>query len=230
MGGKIESASGIPDIHTKMKPLNVLIAVQHRIFCDGVKRILTDESDISVIGTVLDINELLTFSFGKVDVLIFDYDQPDVKGTDIIDKLVDAHPKINILVISEQARPGMLKKILKAGASGYLFKKQSGGELKKAIREINAGEKYLCGEAVHLIIEENSNSSSDPADLTDRELEVLILICEELTNREIAKKLNISVRTVDAHRLNILQKTKAKNTAGLVKYAIKHQIFNLQKM
>lgn len=213
-----------------MKSLNVLIAVQHRVFCDGIEKILTNESEFSVIGTVQDINELLTFSSEQVDLLIFDYDQPEVEGTEIIDNLLDAHPKIKILVISEQACPELLKNILQAGASGYMFKKQSGNELIKAIREINKGEKYLCGEAIHLLIEEGNKSSSDPADLTDRELEVLILICEELTNREIAKKLNISVRTVDAHRLSILQKTKAKNTAGLVKYAIKHQIFKLKKM
>lgn len=212
-----------------MKSLNVLIAVQHRIFCDGIKKILSDESDFSVIGTVLDANELLASSFKKVDVLIFDYDQPGIKGTEIIDELITTYPKVNILVISEQDCPRLLKSILNAGASGYLFKKRSGDELIKAVREINAGEKYLCGEAVHLIIKENSYSSKDPANLTDRELEVLTLICEELTNREIAKKLNISVRTVDAHRFSILQKTEAKNTAGLVKYAVKHQIYNLQK-
>lgn len=98
-----------------------------------------------------------------------------------------------------------------------------------ALKEVVKGERYLCDEALSIIVgsEGESKNGSDPSELTDRELEVLEYICKEMTNRDIAKQLHISVRTVDAHRHNLLQKTAAQNTAGLVKYAIRHQIFTL---
>ena len=119
---------------------------------------------------------------------------------------------------------------MQAGASGYIFKKRGADELIKAVKEVNSGNQYLCNDTIELLVEGKKFRSTNKraADLTERELQVLQLICREYINREIAEELGISVRTVDAHRRNVLQKTGAKNTAGLVKFAIKNDLFSLR--
>lgn len=208
-----------------MESVNILIAIQYQIVRDGIRKILEDEAGITITRTLRSVDEFSSEVFCGQDILIVDLDMPGIKTPEIFRQIRDSHPSMRLIGISKSESGAKIKNFMEAGASGYLFKKRSAGDLIEAVRKVSNGEKYLCDEAIRLLVNLENANSADAGDITDREMEVLILICRELTNREIANQLGISVRTVDAHRRNILQKTGAKNTAGLVKYAIKHQIF-----
>ena len=212
--------------------MKILIAVHYQIVRDGLTRILTDDPEITVSKTAHSREQLCAFlANNEIDVVIVDLDMPELDEIDTVSEVNNNYSDSHILAISNDAKAARIKSVLQAGASGFICKKRSADELIEASKEIYNGNQYLCDESISLLINENEDISSEPAgttaDLTEREKEVLELICEEYINREIADQLGISVRTVDAHRRNLLQKTGAKNTAGLVKFAIKHRLFIL---
>lgn len=210
--------------------MKTLIAVHYQIVRDGITRILTDDPEITVSKTAHREEQICVFlADNEIDVVIVDLDMPDLDGTDTIAEIHNTYPDSHILAISNDVKAARIKSVLQAGASGFICKKRSADELIEASKEVYNGNQYLCDESISLLIDENKDKSSESAGniagLTEREKEVLELICEEYINREIADLLGISVRTVDAHRRNLLQKTGVKNTAGLVKFAIKHRLF-----
>jgi DNA-binding NarL/FixJ family response regulator len=210
--------------------MKTLIAVKYPILREGIEKVLSERPEISIKDTARNTDELLSVLPDEECILILDLKILDSNGSDFVRKLLEKNQELRILAIGEDETQNQLKEIMQAGASGYIGKKQSTSELIKALQKINKGDFFLCDEAICKFYSktgEDSGRRMAAVDLTNRETEVLSLICQELTNREIANKLSISVRTVDAHRRNILQKTGARNTAGLVKYAIKYQIYNL---
>jgi DNA-binding NarL/FixJ family response regulator len=185
---------------------------------------------LEVVATTTNADELLFLPFDEESLLILDLSLPNSDKINTVKKLADKYPHLCILTIGEKESPGQLKEIMQAGASGYLYKRQKADDMIEAIKKVSEGDTYLSDETISKLYhksESDNVSTTASADLTKREREVLELICRELTNREIAELLSISVRTVDAHRRNILQKTGAKNTAGLVKFAIINQIYSL---
>lgn len=210
--------------------MNTLISVKYPILREGIEKVLSEKPDISIKDTARNTDELFSVLPDEECILILDFKVLDSNGSEIVRRLLSKNPELNILVIGEDETQSQIKAIMQAGASGYICRKQSANELIKALQKVNEGDVYLCDEAICKFYdktEQGGKRRMAAVDLTSRETEILSLICQELTNREIANKLSISVRTVDAHRRNILQKTGVKNTAGLVKYAIKHQIYNL---
>lgn len=215
-----------------MKPLNIFIAIRSPILRDGIQSILSSESEMEVIDTANSIDGLDSISTEKHYTLIFDLNLLDSNKFEVLEELNEEYPNLAILAIGEDEKPNDVKEIMQSGASGYISKNQNSDELIRAIKRLNDGDLYLSDKAIRRLYDETNGSSQNynvSADLTEREREILALICQELTNREIADKLSISVRTIDAHRRNMLQKTGAKNTAGLVKYAIRNQIFSLEE-
>ncbi len=214
-----------------MKLLNVLIAVHHKIVRDGITKILSEEANINVIGTAKNKEELCPYDSkgDKIDVVVLDIDIPELDSLNTVTRILQDHPNTHILAMSDNEDLQQIKDVMQAGASGYILKKRGAEELIKAIKEVYSGNQFLCNDSIAFLIEgEQVQSTSDRvADLTKRELQVLQLICREQINREIAEELGISVRTVDSHRRNLLQKTGVKNTAGLVKFAIKNNLINL---
>jgi len=212
--------------------VNILIALHHKIVREGITKILSEAPDINVIGTAKNKEELCPYESkgGKIDVVVLDLNIPDLDSLSTIRNILKDHPDTHILTMSDDEDSHQIKNVMQAGASGYILKKRSAEELIKAIKEVHAGNQYLCNDTIALMVEgERVRTTSERiADLTERELQVLQLICQEHINREIAEDLGISVRTVDAHRRNLMQKTGAKNTVGLVKFAIKNDLFNLK--
>jgi len=209
-----------------MESVNILIAIEYQIVRDGIKKILHDAPDIAVAGCAKNIDELMKLPFEDGNILVLDLDMPNLENSQTVPELAENYNELSILGISDNENPFKLKQFMQSGGAGYLLKKRSAEELIDAIKQIYDGGRYLCDKALSLLVKADHSNKTTVLDLTEREVEVLVLICQELTNREIADKLGISVRTVDAHRRNMLQKTGAKNTAGLVKYAIKHHIFS----
>lgn len=141
------------------------------------------------------------------------------------------NPDIKILALTMSNDDSHIRQMIQAGASGYIMKSAGRQELTKAIQEVMEGKHYFSDQATQsimmdLIKNKGKSSAPEPIHITEREEEVLQMIVKEFTNQEIAEKLYISPRTVDAHRRNLLQKTGARNTAGLVKYAFKHGLID----
>lgn len=210
--------------------MKVVIAVQYPILREGIKKILNEASDISILDTAQDKKDLFSLPFEEECIIIMDLNLAELDGKDLVKILLKKHPELEILVLGDDEKQDNVKGVMQKGASGYICKKQNIEELVKAVKKIKQGDIYLSDKTIGMLYNNSgvkTEKEIESAELTEREREILALICQELTNREIANKLSISVRTVDAHRRNVLQKTRAKNTAGLVKYAIKHQIYNL---
>ena len=207
----------------------VLLVVQPQILGDGIGKILAEETNFNVSHTTGDIKTISDLPVRENTILVLDLDIADLNPLEIVIEQTESCPKLNILGIGSEENPKQIKNIIKMGASGFLFKNRGADELIRAINEISAGKTYLCKTAKEMVekpTQKLSIEGKELIELTKRELEVLVLICNELTNPDISEKLNISVRTVDAHRRNILQKTGAQNTAGMVKYAIKNKIYS----
>ncbi len=214
-----------------MELVNILIAEHHRIVRDGIKMILENVPGIKVKDAVSTKEELLSFTFnGDNDIIILDLDMPDLDMRNTIEKLRDENPSISILCISDVEEQEQIKSVIVAGVSGYILKKRGKEEIIEAIGVIKNGNQYLCDETIKALVNDEDDDVAFDAEasrITEREIEILRLICEEYTNKESAEELGISIRTVDAHRRSLLQKTGAKNTAGLVKFAFKNQIVSL---
>lgn len=216
-----------------MANIRIAIADDHEIVRDGVKLLLEDEPGFEIVWEANHGKEALTFcDKDQPDLVIMDITMPEMDGIQATKKIKDEHPGIKILALTMLNEDQHIRKMIKAGASGYILKSAGRDELVKAIKAIIDGKHYFSDGATQAILQELINpvvsKSKEPQNIhiTDRELEVLKLIVNENTNQEIAEKLFVSVRTVDAHRRNLLQKTGAKNTAGLVKYAINNDLFS----
>ncbi len=210
--------------------ITVLIADDHKVFRDGIISILEDVEDIDVIAEANDGREVMTILKEiQPQVILMDITMGDANGIDTSKLVIKEYPEIKILVLSMHSESGYIVKMLEAGASGYLLKDAGKEEMIRAIRTVAEGNTYYSKKVSSAIVEHLTNPNKSQKEkagipLTKREIEVLQLIAEEYSNPEIAEKLYISIRTVDTHRRNLLEKLGAKNTAGLVKFAMKHGI------
>lgn len=209
-----------------MDRIRVLLADDHKIFRDGVRSILEKEKDIEVVGEAAngsDVFELIEHL--EVDVLVLDIDIGKPNGIEITALISKSHPEIKILILSMMGLHDFVIQALEKGAIGFLLKNTGKDEVLTAIRSVSKGDSYFSREVSAILIEQLHKPPSSRGNNTDipispREVEVLKLIAQEFSNSEIAEKLFISIRTVDTHRRNLLEKLGAKNTAGLVKFAI----------
>lgn len=215
-----------------MANIKILLVDDHNMIRYGLKSILND-GDLEVIGEANNGKEALNFlSTKSIDVMVTDISMPEMDGIELSKEVSSKYPQIGILALSMLNESYHIKQMLSAGAKGYLLKDCTKEELKLAISTVAAGKNYYSPEVTQIVMDGLGNKPlpkkrvSVDAALTDREMEVLKLICKENTNSEIADELFISVRTVEAHKRNLLEKTGCKNVAGLAIYAIERQLFN----
>jgi DNA-binding NarL/FixJ family response regulator len=210
-----------------MEKIRILLADDHKIFRDGVRSILEKEQDLEVVDEASNGTEVLEkIEQRKVDVLVLDIDIGTPNGIEITEKISKAHPEIKILILSMMGWHDFVIQALEKGAIGFLLKNTGKDEVLTAIRSVAKGDSYFSKEVSAILIEQlnkpaSSRRKSADIPISPREIEVLKLIAEEYSNSEIAEKLFISIRTVDTHRRNLLEKLGVKNTAGLVKFAIR---------
>ncbi|MCK5705574.1 MAG: response regulator transcription factor, partial [Cyclobacteriaceae bacterium] len=161
----------------------------------------------------------------EVGVILMDINMPKLDGLECTKRVAKKYPDIKIIALSQYDEKRFVKRMVKNGASGYLLKDAGKDQIEKAVRTVYSGEKYFCERlSVRLVqqeLKEENNSSLFPK-LTERELEVLNLICQELSSQEISEKLFISFHTVESHRANLMYKAGVKNTAGLVRWAVEN--------
>ncbi|MGK7391100.1 MAG: response regulator [Candidatus Cyclobacteriaceae bacterium M2_1C_046] len=217
-----------------MKAINIIIADDHQIVRDGIITMLEEYDEIKVKGEAASGEEVLELcEKDGIDLVIMDLNMGEMGGIEATKRVKEKYPGIKILALTMMKDEQQIRDMVQAGASGYIFKNSGIEDLVEAIETVMDGELFFSDEAVYSLImnkkEEQKKKDAKETDLTDRELEVLELICREYTNPEIAEELYISVRTVDAHRRNLLQKTGARNTAGLVRYAMKHNLLGTEE-
>jgi DNA-binding NarL/FixJ family response regulator len=209
-----------------MERIKVLIADDHKIFRDGVRSILDKEKDIEVVAEAATGKEVMEkLSKGTVDVLVLDMDIGKPGGIEVTEMVRKDYPEVRVLILSMIGLHEFVIQALEKGATGYLLKNTGKDEVLTAIRSVAKGDSYFSKEVSAILIEQLHNPAAgkkgmENVPLSAREVEVLKLIAQEFSNPEIAEKLFISIRTVDTHRRNLLQKLEVRNTAGLVKYAI----------
>lgn len=207
--------------------IRIVIADDHQMFIDGIKSILGSQEEIVVVGEAANGRALLArveSLEGAVDVALLDINMPEWDGMETCSRLNQQFPHIRSLMLTMHHKPEFIRKVLKAGAAGYLLKNTGKKDLIHAIQTVHQTGKYY-SEAVTRIIMDDLRGVPTAGeallpDLTPREKDVLRLIISEYTTGEIAEELFISTHTVETHRKNLLSKTGARNIAGLVKIAI----------
>jgi DNA-binding NarL/FixJ family response regulator len=208
----------------------IILADDHAILRDGIRALLSAEPDLDVVGEASNGAEVLTIlETTPADVVLMDVQMPVLDGFATMPELRRRFPEVRVLVLTMLDHENYVARMLEAGALGYVLKNAAISEITHAIRTVAMGSPFLCTEIglnmlFKAVAQSGSHVSEDAAhagtDLTARELEVLKLIAEGLTNAEIADKLFTSKRTIETHRQNIIAKTQAKNTAALIKLAV----------
>lgn len=220
-----------------MKPIKIILVDDHRIIRDGLKKYLLNDIDFEVVGEAENgIKALKILEKKDVDIVLSDLNMPEMDGLVLTENIMEHYPDTKVIILTMLDEPHYIKQLMSGGAEGYLFKNSGVDEVKKAIKKVYSGDTFLSDEVTNsltqYVIKRKQNNPRNKrfgfiAKLSDRELEVLKLIVKEKSNQEIADKLFISVRTVDAHKRNMIEKTGSRNIAGLVMYAITHQLIEL---
>jgi DNA-binding NarL/FixJ family response regulator len=209
--------------------IRILLVDDHKIMRDGLKALLAGAKDIAVIAEAESGGEGLEKALTlRPDVVVMDLNLPLLSGIEATRRIVSADPEQRILALSMLQDKSCIMESLKAGAKGYLLKNCAAEELLLAIRTLAAGESYLCSQITDLVIQDYTRTVADPPvaavahpALSARELQVLQQIAGGKSTKEIAFLLGISIKTIDVHRHNVMNKLKLHSIAGLTKYAIR---------
>lgn len=213
-----------------MATIKVLIADDHGLVRAGIRLIIEELEGIEVVSETGDGNEIpMLIQKTKPDIILLDISMPGVNGLDFCKKLISIFTNIRVIILSMYSNEEYIKQALKNGAKGYLLKDSAISELEIAIRSVYRGEIYLSPQISKILVEDYLEKAKDPLDiLTERQREVLRLIAEGYSTKEIANTLGISAKTVETHRAQIMEKLDIYDTVGLVKFAIKTGLIKLE--
>ncbi|WP_162054926.1 response regulator transcription factor [Pontibacter pamirensis] len=212
------------------KLIRVVLTDDHNIIREGLRSLLEDDKETVVVGEASNGKELLDLlEHTPADVVLMDINMPVMDGYEATKQVAERFPDTKVLALSMLNSEPFVQKMMENGAAGYILKNTGKAELQSAIKLVANGSKFMCADLAIKFLhkpsvpeEDSDKPSRGGSVLSKRELEVLGLIAEGFTNAEIADKLFTSKRTIETHRQNILEKTNAKNTANLVKYAIQN--------
>ncbi|MCG9794081.1 response regulator [Flavobacterium algicola] len=209
-----------------MNEIKLIIADDHELFRNGLAELLRKHDDIKIVKSVADgsdFMELINDQF-EAEIVLLDITMPNMDGFEVLKQLQNLSTTIKPIVISMHSDGNYIAKCAKMGAYGYLLKNTDEAELILAVRTVNKGKKYFSADISEKMINFMSTQSISENVLSNKEMEVLGLISKGLTTKEIAAKLFVSSRTIETHRANILKKLEVKNTAELIKKAVKMNI------
>ncbi len=213
------------------RPIRILLADDHAILRDGIRALLSDEADLQVVGEAENGRQALEKARAlRPDIVIMDIGMPLLSGLEATKHIRREVPESRVLILTMHQNDEYLAQVLAAGASGYVLKDAAGRELVLAIRQVARGEPFFSPLMTRTLTSLYLNSleaerTHDPYDdLTIREREVLQLVAEGFTNRQIAEMLKLSIKTVKTHRLHLMQKLDLHDRTELVKYAFQKGI------
>lgn len=207
-------------------PVKIMIADDHQMFIDGITALFKEEQDICIIAQALNGQEVIEkIKSDTPDIILMDIGMDGLNGIEVTEIITRTHPKLKVIALTMYDDHNRIKKMLKAGAKGYVLKNTSKDELLNAINAVKSGENYFSKQVSNIIIKENTQKTPNPVSLlTKRELQIIKLIARSMTSKEIADELSLSELTVSTHRKNAMQKLEIKNIAGLVKFVIENQL------
>ncbi len=212
--------------------IKLLVVDDHKLVREGIIAMLRNNNRLEIVAEADNGRQALEFiQMHSVDIVLMDINMPEMDGIETTTAIGKNYPEVKVLGISMHKDEVNIIAMLKAGASGYILKNSDKHTLHKAIMQVHSGNTFFPPDVAEIVmnhhLQKKRRTIPKEEVLTNREKEVLYWIVEGLTNSEIAEKLFISKRTVDSHRNNLLEKLNAKNTAALVKYAVKYGIADL---
>jgi two-component system response regulator NreC len=216
-----------------MKPICILLADDHRILREGIRALIEDQEDMQVVGEAEDGQATLKMvSQLNPDVVVMDIAMPLLNGLEATRQIRRDFPQVKVLILTMHENEEYIRQVLAAGALGYVLKDAAARDLLGAIRTVYQGEAVLSPAITRLVIEDYLRwGDIRPEDttngLTAREREVLQLIAEGYTNKEIAEILSLSVKTIQSHRANLMNKLDLHDRGELIKYAIQKKIIDI---
>ncbi|MBR7798843.1 response regulator [Undibacterium fentianense] len=211
--------------------IRILIADDHTIMREGLKRILDGNDDIQVIGEAIDGHDTITKVRSEAfDVLLLDLSMPGRSGVDLIHQIKDEFPKLPVLILTMHEEEQYAVRAIRAGANGYLTKESAGTQLVTAIRKVAAGRPYISMEVAEQLamsaMPTSNHHQSAHTSLSDREFEVFCHLAKGKSITEIGELLHLSVKTVSTHKTRIMQKMDLQSISELVQYAMTHHLLN----
>lgn len=214
--------------------IKVIIADDHEVYRDGLRTMLSKNENIEVVGEAGDGNELIRITNRtNPDIILTDIIMPSMNGIEATKYLTQNVPAVSVIALSMFNEDNLILDMLEAGAKGYLLKNANKSEIIEAVKSVYHNTPYYCRSTSIKLARLIASSKFNPfhkvekISFNDKEIQIIRLICEELTNKEIANKLFLSIRTVEGYRQKIMEKTTAKTTAGIVIYAIKHGMYKI---
>ncbi|MFA9371391.1 MAG: response regulator [Labilibaculum antarcticum] len=213
-----------------MSECRVMIVDDHKMFRSGLRFLLNNVPTIEVVGEASNGKEFLEIAENiQMDIVLMDINMPEMNGIEATRLALEKYPDLKVIVLSMHGEEEYYDQMLDAGVKGFLLKNSDADELISALEAVMAGKSYFSQELLVTILDQKRlhKFRTETVKLSQRELEVLRLICDGYSNAEIAEELFISQRTVDRHRSNLLSKTSCKNSTSLVMYAVKNKIIEI---
>jgi DNA-binding NarL/FixJ family response regulator len=214
-----------------MKTIRVLVADDHTILREGLVALLNSSGDCQVVAQAADGIATVEFALQtRPDVVVLDISMPKLNGIEVVRRLTRELDSARVLVLTMHAEEEYVLHVVRAGAAGFLLKDSATNELLSAVRALAGGRGYFGSHASKVLaqqVQQPNTPIEDPyRDLTPREREVFHLIAEGMTTKEIARQLGTSAKTAENHRFRVLDKLGARNTAELIRYAVKHGLLD----
>lgn len=214
--------------------IRLVIADDHEIFREGFNSMLKKQKEIELVGEAENGAELIELAGSlQPDVIVTDIKMPVTDGIEATKVIKEKYPSIHIIALTMFDDEDLIIEMLEAGADGYLIKNAHKTEIIEAVKTVYKGQPYYCNHTSNKLAQLIARSKFNPSDkttkpdLTSKETEIMRLICSGLSNKEMAAQLNLSVRTIESHRENIYEKTGTHNTAGIVVYSIRNEIYKI---
>jgi DNA-binding NarL/FixJ family response regulator len=208
----------------------IVIADDHSMFREGIHMLLEKENELEIVGEARDGNHLLQITRSLVpDIVITDIEMPNMNGIEATKKIKEEFPGTGIIALTMYGDDHLIVDMLEAGATGYLLKNARKEELAEAVRAVHSGQSYYCNSTsmrlTKMIAKSKAIKDEAKIEFNEKELEIMKLICEQYASKEIAEATQLTHRTVEKYRGDIMEKIKAKNMAGVVVYAIRKGIY-----
>jgi two-component system nitrate/nitrite response regulator NarL len=205
-------------------PIKILLVDDHQLMVEGVMELLRKNGNNHIVATANSATRALNIlETSKVDLVISDINMPEMKGTELIQKLKTKYPEIKVIALSMHQEKHIVKDVLKSGADAYVLKNSTQDELQEAIERVSNGNTFVSNAITKMLVDGIKYPSIEEL-LSEREREIIKLIVKEYTARQIAETLFISEKTVETHKRNIFRKTDSATLVGLTKFALEHQL------